>query len=191
MLIALVNYQFALNFAKVQEIWNKSKRSAYREVKAFKCLTISDSNSTKEEIKMRGTLSIYRESSFWKDYEKAIDTDSCEYTLLRLSAHSSSSIRRQVAKNKNTPVYILGAFLHDSSVQVRASLATRQDLPVSYYWILSNDSQSSVKQNILKNPKTPNSIVLALCNDSLKEISILAGRMMEYRQNQLVRALVA
>lgn len=110
----------------------------------------------------------------FNDYLRACDPRATEWTLRRLSKHSSSRIRSAVAENKRTPGLILWALATDPSVDVRLSVSENLSTSENTIEILIADDSVDVRYGLAENINLPRRFLERLADDENPFVSTRA-----------------
>ena len=90
--------------------------------------------------------------------------------LERLSQSNDDEIRKNVAKNSNTPLKVLSILSQDSNEDVRANIASNPNTPIEILSIMSKDSSIYVRGRIALNSSTPLEILKKLIDNGEEDI---------------------
>ena len=105
---------------------------------------------------------------FLKKYGKLnlLDIKNISSELLEeLADDENKSVRKEVAKNPNTPVDILTKLAEDKDAIVRCGVAENPSISAEVLVKLAEDENESVRYGIAENPRTPVDILTKLAED--------------------------
>ena len=69
-----------------------------------------------------------------------------------------------VARNPNTPIYVLEKLIDHDNTLVRKSIACRKDIPIDMLIKLSDDDNNTVRWVVASNPNTPVNLIVEFSN---------------------------
>lgn len=100
-------------------------------------------------------------------------------TLIRLSTHTSTSIRTYVALNTKLSIELLEIMSYDDSWPVRSAVAQNKNINVETLLRLASDNSYYVRYQVAINPNTTKAIINLLSNDENQTIRELAIKVLK------------